>query len=488
MLNIILGEVSETALFFGRFHPLVVHMPIGFLIIGFLLELLARRNKNSSWDGAVEFTLLLSAISATLSCVMGYLLSLSGDYEAQALNLHKWMGIMLAVFSFVIYFLKIKVKIISPIIANKLYMPGFIVVMLLLTITGHYGGNLTHGSDYLTMYMPSPIKKLTGSTSKNNLLAVEIPKDPAKVIAYTHVIEPFLQQKCYSCHNNEKQKGNLRMDSKEFLLKGGKHGKVLDAGHADKSELLKRILLPVESDEHMPPKGKTPLSEEEVALLKWWIDQGADFNKKVVEMPAEESVKKTLALYTSGAPSGNTRKDSEVFKIKVGAPDEKLIAVLKHKGALITPLANGDHFVEASFVNCPNKANEIFPSLLPISKQIVWLKLGFSNIGDKDLENISKMEHLVRLGLENTLVTDKAIKNLKNLKYLEYLNLYGTKITDEGLKDLYNLKNLQNLYVWQTQVTEKGIAALKQKLPGLEVDIGWKEPDSLKITLAGLSK
>ncbi len=488
MLLFILNEVSPTALFFGRFHPLVVHMPIGFLIIGFLLEIYSRRNKNFNWSGAIEFTLLLSAISAVLSCIMGWLLSLSGDYDSGALNIHKWMGIILAIFSIIIYFLKIKSKFIPISISNRFYMPGFITAMILLTVTGHFGGNLTHGSDYLTMYMPAPIKKLTGASAKNNMLAVELPKDPKQVLAYKHIIEPVLQQKCYSCHNNEKQKGNLRMDLTDLLLKGGKHGKVLVSGQADKSEIYKRVVLPAENDEHMPPKGKVPLSDEEITLLKWWIDQGADFNKKVLDIPAEENIKKTLAIYTGGEQSNTVKKESEVFKNKVAEADKKMVKDLQKSGVIITPIANGDHFLEVSFVNLAGKADELAPKLVSLEKQIVWLKLGFTNISDRQMSNISNLKNVVKLGLEHTNITDAGLKGIKNLKYLEYLNLYGTKVTDEGLKELASLKNLQNLYVWQTGVTEKGVLELKKKLPKLEVDFGWKETDTVKITLAGITK
>jgi len=488
MFLFFLNEVSETALFFGRFHPLIVHMPIGFLIIGFLLEVYSRRKKNFNWDGAIEFTLLLSAISAVMSCIMGWLLSLSGDYDPQALNIHKWMGICLAIFSIIIYFLKIKSKFIPFSISNRFYMPGFISAMILLTVTGHFGGNLTHGSDYLTMYMPSPIKKLTGASAKNNMLAVEIPKDPNQVLAYKHIIEPVLQQKCFSCHNNEKQKGNLRMDLKDLFLKGGKHGKVLISGQAEKSEIFKRVILPAENEEHMPPKGKVPLSEEEIALLKWWIDQGADFNKKVLDIPAEENIKKTLAIYIGGAQSNTSKKESEVFNSKIAPPDNNKINELRRSGLIITPLLNGGHFLEVSFVNAGSKANELIPSLVSFEKQIVWLKLGFSNISDQQMINISKLKNVVRLGLEHTNISDVGLKGIKNFKYLEYLNLYGTNVTDEGLKQLEGLKNLQNLYVWQTNVTENGIIELKKKIPKLEVDFGWKEPDSNKVTLVKLTK
>jgi hypothetical protein len=80
-----------------------------------------------------------------------------------------------------------------------------------------------------------------------------------------------------------------------FTLKGGKHGAIIKANDPANSELIKRLLLPEEDEHHMPPKGKTPLTEQEIALLHWWIQQGASFNKKVAQLKPDEKVKPLLA-------------------------------------------------------------------------------------------------------------------------------------------------------------------------------------------------
>ncbi|WP_315820267.1 c-type cytochrome domain-containing protein [Paraflavitalea speifideaquila] len=98
--------------------------------------------------------------------------------------------------------------------------------------------------------------------------------------AYKEVIQPLLETKCYSCHNKNKQKGGLRMDEQALLLKGGKNGVALTPGKAAESEMMKRLLLPREHDDHMPPKEKPQMSESEIALVHWWIESGASFDKK----------------------------------------------------------------------------------------------------------------------------------------------------------------------------------------------------------------
>ncbi|RYD86639.1 MAG: ribonuclease inhibitor, partial [Sphingobacteriales bacterium] len=94
-------QPSEWALFFGHFHPLIVHLPIGFLLIAGLLELdrLTRRQTVSSHT--ITLILFWSAVSATMACIFGYLLSLGGGYEDETLNLHMWEGIGVAVFAWI---------------------------------------------------------------------------------------------------------------------------------------------------------------------------------------------------------------------------------------------------------------------------------------------------------------------------------------------------------------------------------------------------
>jgi uncharacterized membrane protein len=109
-----------------------------------------------------------------------------------------------------------------------------------------------------------------------------------EALVYQDIIAPVMEQKCWSCHNANKIKGELRMDQQDLLLKGGKHGAIIKANDPANSELIKRLLLPEEDEHHMPPKGKTPLTEQEIALLHWWIQQGAPFDKKVAQLKPDE--------------------------------------------------------------------------------------------------------------------------------------------------------------------------------------------------------
>jgi Leucine-rich repeat (LRR) protein len=141
----------------------------------------------------------------------------------------------------------------------------------------------------------------------------------------------------------------------------------------------------------------------------------------------------------------------------------------------VLPLSKENNQLEVSAVNLRTFSDGQAATLARLADQIVWLKLGDTQITDAALVSIAKLKNLQKLHLERTAVSDAGLKKLTGLTYLEYLNLYGTKITDDGLSSLSDLKALKSVYVWQTKVTEAGINALKQALPNVEVVGGMSE-------------
>ncbi|MFC0181268.1 leucine-rich repeat domain-containing protein [Pseudarcicella hirudinis] len=225
----------------------------------------------------------------------------------------------------------------------------------------------------------------------------------------------------------------------------------------------------------MPPKGKTPLTEDEIALVHWWIQSGAGFDKKVAQMPKEDKVKSYLASIGSGGGSSTSGPtESAVFKEKVSAASEQEIKKLTDLNALVMPVAKEQHFLEANFINAKGFDDSKAPLLGGLSEQLVWLKLGRTNISDKAMDEIARLKNLSKLHLEHTGISDAGIAKLKDMKYLEYINLFDTRVTDAGIKELAKLKSLKKVYVWQTKVTRYGIEMLKKAIPGVEVDSGWE--------------
>lgn len=99
-------------------------------------------------------------------------------------------------------------------------------------------------------------------------------------ITYAVDIKPIFDASCVKCHNGEKAKAGLHLDSLEGALKGTKHGKVIQPGHPEKSQMVKAVgHLSEDSDDWMPPlhnkAGIKPLTSEQISLIMGWIQQGA---------------------------------------------------------------------------------------------------------------------------------------------------------------------------------------------------------------------
>src|SRR3954462_3760431 len=310
---------------FGHFHPVLVHLPIGILMTGLLLQWLARKEKYKSLEVAVPIVLLVGTIGALISCITGAMLYTTDDYDKSLASWHMIMAITLTLVALMAY---AKTK--NPQFpADKNLLS--ISLLVLIMITGHLGGSLTHGSDYLT----KPLLNIFSRDSTASLTIKPVP-NVQEAQVYTEVIKPILQTRCYSCHGPNKQKGGLRMDDSLRLMKGGKDGIVIEAGSAEKSELIKRLALSLSNDDHMPPKEKPQLTKSQVALLHWWIDNGAVFNKKVkdIEQPAE--VKQFLLALQS--PQHNTAEISAIPAAAVDKADEGVLTRLKDAGALVLPV------------------------------------------------------------------------------------------------------------------------------------------------------
>lgn len=291
----------------------------------------------------------------------------------------------------------------------------------------------------------------------------------ADKVDFAKQVRPIFADTCYKCHNAQKQKGKLRLDSVEAIMKGGKDGKVLQPGDPDKSEIYKRIILSKDDDDVMPPEGD-PLPKEKTNLIKQWIAEGANFGDWKSDANAVASTTKPQEQ-SAGAAS------TEVQLPQVAAADPAALDKLRQGGALAMPLAQNTNLVEVDLnLNGDHVDDAFLAQLDPLSQQIHTLNLARTKVSDDGLKAIENFKNLRRLHLENTKITDAGLTHLKNLTNLEYLNLYGTQVTDSGLSELEGLKNLRSVYLWQTKVTPDGAEKLKKALPQCQVNIGWEEP------------
>ncbi|MEK6476345.1 c-type cytochrome domain-containing protein [Catalinimonas sp. 4WD22] len=459
---------SDLVLFFGRFHPLILHLPIGFLLIAFVLEILSRFKRFEAYKPAVGFVLFLGAISAVVAAALGLMLAQGGGYGEELLSLHQWLGIAAAVTAIVAFLLNWQAsKQASPGL-DKAYVSVLSVMVVVLMAAGHYGGSLTHGSDYLTQYMPNPLRAVAGLEPKQEKKAVVITNLPEAQV-YHDIIYPIIDARCVSCHNPDKKKGELMMHTVEALQEGGENGAIFVAGNTEESDMIKRILLPEDHDDHMPPEGKSQLTDEQVELLSWWVAEGAPFDKKVAQVNVSDDVQKVLNTLVD--PNANKTEVEILLASEVKAAEEQTLSQLQQEGVQVMPLAAEVNWLQAR-IPLSKSGDSLMQALQPVAEQLTWLDMGDTKTTDQALTAIPKFTKLTRLHLENTQVTDAGLQHLKDMPYLEYLNLYGTQVSDEGIQQLKGLKNLRKLYLWQTQATKEGVAQLQQALPQLEVNMG----------------
>lgn len=483
------APASDWILFFGHFHPVIVHLPIGMLVIAIVLYLFSKKTDESTRQKAISPIFFWSFVGATFSCLMGWALSQTGEYDIDALFLHQWLGVATAIISLAMAYMSRYWS--DDKTMSKLFKPSLWTTLFLIILTGHFGGNLTHGSDYLTSYLPQPIRGWVGMEprSEKGETGEIIPKitNIQQTIVYQDLIQPVLKQKCWSCHNSEKQKGKLRMDTPEYLTKGGEDGQIIKAGFPLESEMIKRLLLAESEEHHMPPKGKTPMTEDEIAVLHWWVQNGADFNKKVASFPADAKIKTILVKYTKGT-SNEGPYLSPVFKLDISEADEADILKLRGFGLLVDFAAKDQAFLEINAVNTSKIGDKELNEISKVSDQLVSLKIGSTQISDALLSIISELPILIHLDLNHTKITDQGISQLVDLPYLESINLYGTKMTDTGLLNLAKIKTLKRIFVWQSKVTDAGIIQFKKLRPNVQVDNGFKgkwplEIDTVKLVV-----
>lgn len=291
-------------------------------------------------------------------------------------------------------------------------------------------------------------------------------------------IWPFFQKKCVECHRapyekdgkTKKPKAELRLDGAWAIVLGSENGAVLVPGKADESELHIRVTLPDDDDDFMPPNGKAdPFTEDELALFKRWIAEGADFGGWIGSLKGKpKELSNTGAKIPKSAIQEAYERLSKDLKPLAESDWKEVTAA----GGRVMPLANGNPLLSVDFRLIGEEAtDEKIATLTAISSNVAHLNLSKTSVTDAALDEIGKMKKLVRLDLHQTKITDAGLARLKGLTELRYLNLYGTQISDTGLKQLAALKSLNAVYLWQSKATPKGAKQLQKSLPNAKINI-----------------
>lgn len=447
--------------FFGRFHPLFVHLPIGFLLLAILIEWYQGKKEGKENNQIITYAWLLGALSAILSALFGWFLAENGTYAEGSIFWHRWLGIGLAAVASLGWWAKQSPKQFPKMVNNSITY----LVLGLILVEGHLGGSLTHGEDYLLAYAPESLQNLFGEEKTENSLPQLENID--SVMVYRDMIYPMLANKCVICHNNDEQRGGLNMHQADLFKEGGENGPVITPGNTMESEMFRRVTLQHDNEKFMPPNGE-PLSYDEIKTLEWWINNGADFEKELagyeIPVPIQQVIRRLFGLDTQPKPWYES--------VKIPAVDSLRLISLVDAGFSVKNLGYGNPLLDIKFSG-EELTQAKLTKLADVGENITWLSLAGTDIKDEWVAIISKFPNLTRLELQKTMVSDDSVEFLGALEHLESLNLYGTNVTDSCLSVIKNMPQLKRVYLWGTRVTPENARALQNDRIDLEVEIGF---------------
>lgn len=449
--------MSDFLLFLGRFHVVVLHLPIGMVLLTAIVHWLSRSTRYTSLLQVLPVLWGCTAISALLTVALGLLHFGESGFSGPSANAHRLWGIGFALAAQLVWFLSV----FNVVLYQR--WGGLLCAALLtaVTITGHYGGNLTHGPTYLVEYAPQSIRQFAGLDERRAPV-----RDLAMADPWHDVIAPMLQSRCGSCHNPDKQRGQLDLSSLDALLVGGESGAVVLPGNAEGSDLYKRVTLPESHENFMPAEGKTPLTIEQVELLGWWINAGlpADTSVSALSVDEETAALLSIELGLSPAPLMVVAENYEALP-------EELIRQMVASGWLVRPLSRESNGLSVSINAVGQPASRDMLALLnQASASMVELNLASAGLNDELLAVITDMPVLETLNLGNNGITDAGLDTLAGFENLQVLNLYGNSaITAAGLEKLTSLESLSTIYLWGTSISEEALPSLKASMPGIKV-------------------
>ncbi|MGJ8654589.1 MAG: DUF2231 domain-containing protein [Opitutaceae bacterium] len=421
--------------FFGRFHPVLLHLPIGLFLGLVVVEIAALCKCNEALKRSTHVLVWLMAITSVITAYFGLLLASNGDYSGDTLWLHKWLGILFSATALLVTFFK-ALSIRSAGKGTILYRLLMIGLLVLLPIVGHYGGNLTHGKGYLMEYAPAWLKGLLEEPEA----VVEAVATPSEVIEgnlYTHQVQPLLEQYCVQCHGIEKQKSKYRLDTYEYLMTPGKMGDTpIEPYKISESMLIEYLWLPQSDDMAMPPEGKPRPSADEIMMLTHWVANGAEGPPVDEAALAEEQAK----------------KEAEQAKI------DQLIS----SGIMVLPLSLDTNFLYVDFQNAKGSiADEDFALLAGYKDRIREIKLMGLEVTTQQLEFLRGAPELRSLNLSGLANADAAVDVINSFTSLETLILFGSDLSDAGLKEL-SVPKAGSLYLGSTNVSPEQLSKLQK--------------------------
>lgn len=457
---------------FGRLHPLLLHLPIGLVVGVMALEAVAWWRGGRGASAAPAALLWLTAAAAVAAVLTGLKLSYEDGYGGRTLDIHLWLGLAFGAAAIVAAVARSRVRPEGPVGATRIYRGALVVAFGLMLAAGHFGAAMTHGENFL--FEPLGRSDSATADSGNNApdaLPVSFERlGPASAEGFS-AVEPIFAQKCASCHSDAVSKAGLSLASFDSTFRGSEAGSIVEIEDPAAGELLRRIKLPPDDPDHMPPENKRQLAPAELATIEAWI-LGTTVTGDGDSADAIAGVPSATQATSGGDLEAAATTDPE--RSGVGAPDPAAVAALAGTLAHVSPLAEGSEllWVDISYANPPLPEARIVELLRPLAGNVAELSLARCDVTDGLSTLAAEMPNLRRLDLSGTAVTDATIHALSGHPSLRELVLAKTAVTDAAGDAIKAMPALERVYLWSSQCTPEVVAQLNADRPELVADAG----------------
>ena len=469
------GDVNEWYLFLGRFHPLVVHFPIGLLVLAALFEWIGVIRPLRHLRRAVPAIRVLGALGALSAVYHGVLLTAGGGTMGDTVESHLWAGAALAAVMFLLVPLRATTWEKPRWLTGLCYQAMLLASLVLLAAASHLGGSITHGREYLVEYMPEPLRESLSGLPEPlrdfiGLTEAAPPVDVEGITLYDAVFAGPVGQYCVACHKPDRVRGGLLMHTLDALLEGGNSGSAIVYGDLEASELFTRITLPEDDDLHMPPDGRQGFSDTQIDWFEWWIASGIPGDTPAAEITdAPDDILEAIHTAVAAAEAGGEEGDEadveesapawtteEVNAVNESLAAGRIVPVSRNPedGLVITTAGAGDNFTDADL-----------EAIAPLGPFVVEADLSRTGITDGGMATVGEWLAIRRLRVDHTAIGDSGVRAIDRLPALTSLNLYQTRITNASVEPLLAMPALESLFVGETALDDDALDRLGPLLP-----------------------
>ncbi len=257
--------------FLGRFHPLILHFPVAFLVLAGLLEVSKFHRRTVQFSKFTGPVLVLAALSACATVVLGLLLAANEGHAGALVERHRGRGIGVAVLACIAAAVYYSASLLKDERFQKKLTLGYQVslgaALALMGLAAHDGGSLVHGPSYLADYAPKFLKPiLITHTAEKKSKPSEVVSEhstvsPELISRFQTDVGGFFGSYCSRCHGDGKQEANVNLANFDPTFQ-----------EHDSAHHWNRVLGVLGSHRMPPAKSKQPEDHSRAKAITWIQD------------------------------------------------------------------------------------------------------------------------------------------------------------------------------------------------------------------------